>query len=84
MLEFYFQEHVSAGIFDIAYDNVISDNNLGVSCDIVELGDFVKAIRQLAEQPRDSYDAMCEPVRKTAERFDYKVLAARELQVVES
>ena len=69
---------------DIAYDNVIRDSDLGVSQDMVEPEEFVSAIRQLAEQPHDSYDAMCERVRKSAERFDYKVLAARELQVIES
>ena len=42
------------------------------------------AIRSLAEQPRASYDAMCERVREAAKRFDYKVLAAEELKVIEN
>lgn len=69
---------------DIAYDNVIRDNNLGSCRDIDNPQEFVDAIRGLAEQPRASYDAMCERVREVAKRFDYKVLAARELDVIES
>ena len=69
---------------DIAYDNVIEDNNLGVAHDLDTAEDFSLAIRSLAEQPRDSYDAMCERVREVAKRFDYKVLAARELEIIES
>lgn len=69
---------------DIAYDNVIRDNNLGICRDIETPQEFVDAIRSLAEQPRASYDAMCERVREVAKRFDYKVLAQRELEVIES
>ena len=69
---------------DIAYDNVIEDNNLGVCRDIDTAEDFAMAIRSLAEQPQASYDAMCERVREVAKRFDYKVLAAQELKIIES
>lgn len=69
---------------DIAYDNVIKDNNLGVCRDIETAEDFAMAIRSLAEQPQASYDAMCERVREVAKRFDYKVLAAEELKIIES
>lgn len=69
---------------DIAYDNVIKDNNLGVARDLETAEDFAMAIRSLAEQPRASYDAMCERVHEVAKRFDYKVLAARELEVIEN
>lgn len=69
---------------DIAYDDVITDNNLGIAKDIETPEEFAKAIRDLAEQPRASYDAMCERVRETAKRFDYKVLAAEEIKVIES
>ncbi|MBR6438128.1 MAG: glycosyltransferase family 4 protein [Bacteroidales bacterium] len=69
---------------DIAYDNVIKDNNLGVCRDIETSEEFAMAIRSLAEQPRASYDAMCERVREVAKRFDYKVLAQRELEIIES
>lgn len=69
---------------NIAYDDVITDNNLGLAKDIETPEAFAQAIRDLAEQPRASYDAMCERVRKTAERFDYKKLAAKEIEVIEA
>ena len=69
---------------DIAYDNVIRDENLGIANNIDTAEVFVDAIRRVAEQPRANYDAMCERVRRVAERFDYKVLAAKELKVIQS
>lgn len=68
----------------IAYDDVITDNNLGIARDIETPEDFAQAIRSVAEQSRASYDAMCERVRQTAERFDYKKLAAEEIKVIET
>ncbi len=69
---------------DIAYDNVICDNHLGVAEDISTPEAFALAIRNCAEQPSYMYQSMCERVRKTAERFDYKKLAAEEIKVVEA
>lgn len=69
---------------NIAYDDVITENNLGIARDIETPDDFAQAIRSVAEQPRASYDAMCERVRQTAERFDYKKLAAEEIKVIET
>lgn len=69
---------------NIAYDDVITDNHLGIAKDIETPEAFAQAIRDVAEQPRASYDAMCERVRKTAERFDYKILAAEEIAVLEA
>lgn len=69
---------------NIAYDDVITDNNLGIARDIETPEDFAQAIRRVVEQPRASYDAMCERVRQTAERFDYKKLAAEEIKVIEA
>lgn len=68
----------------IAYDDIITDNNLGVARDITKAEDFAAAIRMLAEQPKANYDGMCEQVRQTAERFDYKRLAAEEIKVIEA
>ena len=68
---------------DIAYDNVIKDNRLGVSRNLEIPEQFAEAIREVAEQPRASYDAMCERVREVAQKFDYKVLSQRELEVLE-
>lgn len=68
---------------DIAYDNVIKDNRLGVSRNLETPEQFAEAIREVTEQPRTSYDAMCERVREVAGKFDYKVLSQRELEVLE-
>ena len=68
---------------DIAYDNVIEDNNIGVAHDIDTPQEFADAIRSIAELPKEEYEAMCKRVRKVAEKFDYKVLAARELEIIE-
>ena len=69
---------------DIAYDNVIEDNNIGVAHDIDTPEDFADAIRSIAELPAEEHEAMCKRVREVAEKFDYKVLAARELEIIES
>ena len=69
---------------DIAYDNVIKDNNLGVARDLETADEFADAIRRLAEQPKEEYDSMCERVREVAKRFDYKVLAAEELKILDA
>lgn len=69
---------------NIAYDNVIRDNELGVAINISTPEAFAQAIRNCAEQPSYKYQGMCERVRKTAEQFDYKKLAAEELKVIEA
>lgn len=69
---------------DIPYDNVIKDNKIGISRNLETAEEFAEAIRKLAEQPKEEYDAMCARVREVAKRFDYKVLAAEELKVIES
>ena len=69
---------------DIAYDNMIRDNNLGICHDIDSPKEYVDAIRSVAELPKEEYEAMCKRVREVAEKFDYNVLAARELKVIES
>lgn len=68
---------------DIAYDNLIEDNHIGVARDIDTPEDFADAIRSIAELPTEEYEAMCKRVREVAEKFDYKVLAARELEIIE-
>ena len=62
----------------------ISRNNLGIDRELDTPEQYADAIRELAEQPKDEYDAMCARVREAAKRFDYKVLAAEEIKVIES
>lgn len=69
---------------DISYDNLIEDNHLGVARDIETPKEFAEAISSIAEQSAEEYQAMCERVRETAKRFDYKLLAAEELKVIEN
>ncbi|MBO4923237.1 MAG: glycosyltransferase family 4 protein [Bacteroidales bacterium] len=69
---------------DIQYDNVIKEEDLGVSRELITPEAFAQAIRDLAEQPRADYDGMCERVRKAAQRYDYKRLAHEEIKVIES
>ena len=69
---------------DIPYDNVIKDNNLGVAHDISTPQEFSEAITKLAELPQKEYESMCERVRETAKRFDYKSIAVQEIAVLEA
>lgn len=62
----------------------ISRNHLGIDRELETPQQYAEAIRELAEQPKDEYDAMCSRVRETARRFDYKKLAAEELCVIEN
>lgn len=68
---------------EIAFDDVITDNHLGIARNITTPEAFAQAIRDVAEQPRANYDAMCERVREVAAQFDYKKLAAEEIAVIE-
>jgi len=67
---------------DIAYDNLIEDNHLGVAHDIETPQEFAEAIRSIVEQPKEEYEAMCRRVREVARKFDYKVLAEREIELL--
>lgn len=61
----------------------ITRRNLGIDRELDTPEQYAAAIRELAEQPQADYDAMCQRVRKAAEDFDYKKLAAMELAVIE-
>lgn len=61
----------------------ISRNNLGIDRELDTPEQYAAAIRELAEQPQADYDAMCARVRETAKRYDYKILAAKEIEVIE-
>jgi len=67
---------------DIKYDDVITDNYLGVARDLVTAEEFASEISRIAEQPKEEYDAMCKRVRNIAEKFDYKVLAQQEINLL--
>ena len=67
---------------NIAYDDVITRNNLGVARNLETPEEFAAEIRRIAEQSKDEYEAMCQRVRQVGEQFDYKVLAAKEIELL--
>lgn len=67
---------------NIGYDDIITSNNLGVARDLETAEEFASEIRRIAEQPQEEYDAMCHRVREVGEQFDYKKLAAREIELL--
>lgn len=67
----------------IGFDDVISDNNIGIAHDIDTPEAFAMSIKSIVEQPVNNYQAMCERVRTVAEQFDYKKLASEEIKVIE-
>lgn len=69
---------------NIGYDNVINDNNLGISQFMDKPEEFADSICRIAELPKEEYQDMCERVREVAHKYDYAVLAQRELEVIES
>lgn len=62
----------------------ISRYNLGIDEFMDTPEQYAAAIRKLAEQPVEEYEAMCRRVRECAGQFDYGVLAAKEIEVLES
>lgn len=62
----------------------ISRNNLGIDEELDTPQQYADAIQKLAEQPKEEYEAMCQRVRDCAEKFDYKILAKKELDVIKS
>lgn len=62
----------------------ISRNNLGIDEFLETPEQYADAIKRLAEQPADEYQAMCGRVRECAHKFDFDTLAAREIAILES
>ena len=62
----------------------IKKHNIGISEPLSTPEEYANAIRKLAEQPKEEYDAMCKRVRDAAKLFDYKKLSAEEIEVIES
>lgn len=68
---------------DIAYDDVITEHNLGIARYFETPEEYVDAIRKLAEQPEENYAAMCQRVCEVAQEFDYEHLADLELKIID-
>ena len=67
----------------IAYDDVITDNNLGVAGNLDTPQKYADAILSIYNLDKEKYDAMCDRVLKVAERFDYKVLSDQLIKIIE-
>ena len=66
----------------IAYDDVITNNNLGVARDLETPEEFAAEIQRIAELPMEEFESMCQRVRQVGEQFDYKKLAAKEIELL--
>ena len=66
----------------IAYDDVITNNRIGIAKDLDTAEDFAEAIRSLTNLSITEYNSMCERVRKVAEQFDYNIIATKEIDVI--
>lgn len=62
----------------------ISRRNLGIDRELDTPEQYAAAIKELAEQPANEYQAMCDRVRQAAWDFDYKKLSDEEIEVIES
>lgn len=69
---------------NIAYDDVITNYNLGIAKDLETPEAFANSIRIIAEQPEAEYLSMCERARQCACQFDYRILSSRMLSVIDS
>lgn len=66
----------------IAYDDVITNNRIGIAKDLDTAEDFAEAIQSLTSLSITEYNSMCERVRKVAEQFDYNIIATKEIDVI--
>lgn len=69
---------------DIAYDDVITDNCLGIAGGLNTPQKYADAILKIYHLDKESYEAMCDRVRETAKRFDFKVLSRQLINVLEN
>lgn len=67
----------------IDYDDVITENRIGIAREMKSSLEMADAIRFLAEQSDEDYASMCKRVREVAKCFDYNILAAKELELLQ-
>lgn len=67
----------------IPYDDIITENNLGIAKDIDSPEEYADIIKSIAFLPKVEYDSICRRVRMCAAKYDYKVLAEEELTIIE-
>lgn len=67
----------------IAYDDVITDNRLGIAEDLDTPRKYADAILKIYNLDKKSYDSMCGRVCDAAKRFDFQVLSEQLIKVLE-
>lgn len=60
----------------------ITRRNIGIDRELDTPQNYATAIRELAEQSVDDYHSMCQRVRQAACDFDYKIIASREMDII--
>lgn len=61
---------------------IINNNNLGISDDLTSPQNYADAILKIKNLSTQDYDSMCKRVEITSKKYDYKVLAAKFLDVI--
>lgn len=66
----------------IAYDDVITNNNLGIADNLDTPEKYSNAILKIYNLNNEDYETMCKRVSETAKLFDYKVLTDKLIQIL--
>ncbi|MBS7197123.1 MAG: glycosyltransferase family 4 protein [Bacteroidales bacterium] len=66
----------------IAYDDVITDNQLGIAENLDTPQKYADAVLKIYNLNKKEYEEMCARVREVAKRFDYEILSNKLLEIV--
>lgn len=67
----------------IYYDDVITDNNLGIAEELDTPQKYADAILKIYDIEKSKYLEMCNRVVDVAERFDYKILSQNLINIID-
>ena len=67
----------------IVYDDVITDNQLGVAENLDTSQKYADAILKVYNLDSGEYELMCQRVKEAAKRFDYEVLSNNLIDIIE-
>lgn len=68
----------------IHYDDVITNNNLGIADNLDTSEKYAKAILKISKMSNDDYISMSARVLETAKQFDYKILTQKLINIIEN
>lgn len=68
----------------INYDNVINDNNLGIADNLDTPEKYANSILHFFDLTTQEYLEMCERVKETAKKFDFKILSNELIKVLDN